>query len=55
VLVRATTGRRTGATRKTPVTYLRFEGGYLTGGGAGGQKATPDWVHNARGSWPAVV
>jgi hypothetical protein len=44
VAVLTTTGRRTGRTRKTPVTYLPYEGGYLIGGGAGGQKATPDWV-----------
>ncbi len=50
VLVLATTGRRSGLTRKTPVTYLPYEDGYLIGGGAGGQKATPDWVLNLRAS-----
>lgn len=44
--VLTTTGRRTGAARKTPVACMPYEGGYLIGGGAGGQKATPDWVHN---------
>jgi deazaflavin-dependent oxidoreductase (nitroreductase family) len=48
VAVLATTGRRTGVTRKTPVTITRYEDGYLIGGGAGGQKATPDWVLNLR-------
>lgn len=48
VAVLATTGRRTGALRKTPVTVTPFDGGYLIGGGAGGQKATPDWVFNLR-------
>ncbi len=55
VLVLATTGRRSGLTRKTPVTYLPYEGGYLIGGGAGGQKATPDWVHNLRASRQAAI
>ncbi len=55
VLVLATTGRRSGLTRKTPVTYLPYEDGYLIGGGAGGQKATPDWVHNLRSTPRAAV
>ncbi len=46
--VLTTTGRRSGRTRKTPVTYLPYMDGFLIGGGAGGQKATPDWVHNLR-------
>jgi deazaflavin-dependent oxidoreductase (nitroreductase family) len=48
VAVLVTTGRRTGAVRKTPVTITPYENGFLIGGGAGGQKATPDWVHNLR-------
>jgi len=48
VAVLATTGRRTGLVRKTPVTVTPYEGGFLIGGGAGGQKATPDWVFNLR-------
>ena len=55
VLVLATTGRRSGLTRKTPVTYLPYGDGLLIGGGAGGQKATPDWVHNLRASGRARV
>lgn len=48
VAVLVTTGRRSGAARKTPVTVTPYENGFLIGGGAGGQKATPDWVHNLR-------
>jgi len=55
VLVLATTGRRSGQTRKTPVTYLPYEGGFLIGGGAGGQRATPDWVYNLRAGGPTRV
>ena len=55
MLVLATTGRRSGRTRKTPVTYLRYGDGWLIGGGAGGQKATPDWVLNLRASPRASV
>lgn len=55
VLVLATTGRRSGRTRKTPVTFLPYEDGWLIGGGAGGQKATPDWVFNLRATPRASV
>jgi deazaflavin-dependent oxidoreductase (nitroreductase family) len=48
VAVLTTTGRRTGATRRTPIAVTPYEDGYLVGGGAGGQKATPDWVLNLR-------
>jgi deazaflavin-dependent oxidoreductase (nitroreductase family) len=46
--VLTTTGRRSGLPRKTPVAVTPFAGGYLLGGGAGGQTATPDWVFNLR-------
>src|SRR5690349_9763897 len=55
VAVLATTGRRTGVVRKTPVTVTPYEGGFLIGGGAGGQKATPDWVHNLRATTRAQL
>lgn len=55
VLVLATTGRKSGLTRKTPVTYLAYEDGFLIGGGAGGQKATPDWVLNLRANPTAHI
>jgi deazaflavin-dependent oxidoreductase (nitroreductase family) len=48
VAVLVTTGRRSGAVRKTPVTITPYAGAFLIGGGAGGQKATPDWVYNLR-------
>jgi deazaflavin-dependent oxidoreductase (nitroreductase family) len=48
VAVLTTTGRRSGLPRSTPVTVLPYEDGYLVGGGAGGQTATPDWVLNLR-------
>jgi deazaflavin-dependent oxidoreductase (nitroreductase family) len=48
VAVLTTTGRRSGVARRTPVAYMPYGDGYLIGGGAGGQKATPDWVHNLR-------
>jgi deazaflavin-dependent oxidoreductase (nitroreductase family) len=55
VLVLATRGRKSGLTRKTPVTYLPYEDGFLIGGGAGGQKATPDWVLNLRANPRAQI
>ena len=55
MLVLATTGRKSGLTRKTPVTYLPYDGRFLIGGGAGGQKATPDWVLNLRALPKATI
>ena len=55
VAVLTTTGRRTGHERRTPVAYLPYEDGFLIGGGAGGQKATPDWVHNLRATPRATL
>jgi deazaflavin-dependent oxidoreductase (nitroreductase family) len=49
VLVLETTGRKTGATRRTTVAYQReADGALLLVGGAGGQTRTPDWVANLR-------
>lgn len=54
VLVLETTGRRSGATRSTPLAYHRDGDDLLVVGGAGGQTATADWVHNLRAD-PAAV
>lgn len=49
VLVLETTGRRTGARRRTTLAYQReADGSLLLVGGAGGQRRTPDWVANLR-------
>ena len=55
VAVLTTTGRRSGLARKTPVTVTAYEDGFLVGGGAGGQKATPDWVWNLRATPVATL
>jgi deazaflavin-dependent oxidoreductase (nitroreductase family) len=55
VAVLTTTGRRSGLPRKTPVAVTPFDGGFLLGGGAGGQRATPDWVLNLRATPVATL
>src|SRR5688572_18583150 len=56
VLALDTTGRRTGATRTTPLAYHRAEDGtLLVVGGAGGQTTTADWVRNLRAHPDATV
>jgi deazaflavin-dependent oxidoreductase (nitroreductase family) len=55
VLLLETTGRRSGKVRSTPLAYRRLaDGSLVVVGGAGGQVATPDWVHNLRAD-PAVT
>lgn len=55
VLVLETIGRRTGRTRRAPVTYLTDdEGRFRIGGGAGGMTRV-DWVANLRASSDAIV
>lgn len=55
VLVLETVGRRTGATRSTPLAYHRCgDGSLVVIGGASGQVRIPDWVANLRAN-PAVV
>ena len=49
VLVLETTGRKTGARRRTTLAFQREDDGtLLLVGGAGGQTRTPDWVANLR-------
>jgi deazaflavin-dependent oxidoreductase (nitroreductase family) len=48
VLVLETTGRRSGRRRRTPLAFHRDGDDLLVVGGAGGQTATADWVHNLR-------
>lgn len=49
VLVLETTGRRSGARRRTTLAYQReADGSLLLVGGAGGQTRNPDWVANLR-------
>ena len=49
VLVLETTGRKSGATRRTTLAYqCDTDGSLLLVGGAGGQTRTPDWVANLR-------
>jgi deazaflavin-dependent oxidoreductase (nitroreductase family) len=55
VAVLTTTGRRSGQARSTPVSVLAYCDGYLIGGGAGGQTATPDWVLNLRATPTATL
>jgi F420H(2)-dependent quinone reductase len=56
VLVLETTGRRSGATRSTPLAFHRdADGTLLVVGGAGGQTTTADWVRNLRAEPHAVV
>lgn len=55
VLVLETTGRRSGATRSTPLAFHRDGDDLLVVGGAGGQTATADWVRNLRADPEAVA
>ena len=56
VLVLETTGRKTGARRRTTLAYQRDpDGSLLLVGGAGGQTRTPDWVANLRAHPRATV
>ncbi len=55
VLVLETTGRRTGATRATPLAYHRDGDDLLVVGGAGGQTVVADWVRNLRAEPDAVA
>ena len=56
VLVLETTGRRSGATRSTPLAFHRdADGTLLVVGGAGGQTTTADWVRNLRVDPDAVA
>ena len=56
VLVLETTGRRTGARRRTTLAYQREDdGSMLLVGGAGGQTRTPDWVANLRAEPRATI
>jgi deazaflavin-dependent oxidoreductase (nitroreductase family) len=56
VLVLETTGRRSGATRSTPLAVHRCaDGSLLVVGGAGGQTTTADWVLNLRADPDAVA
>ncbi len=56
VLVLETVGRRTGATRITPLAYHPCaDGSWLVVGGAGGQSTTADWVANLRARPDAVA
>jgi len=65
-LLLATTGRRTGARRQTPLLRLDTESGWVVAGTNWGRRATPDWVLNLEAnpeaevdidgrSWPVVA
>jgi deazaflavin-dependent oxidoreductase (nitroreductase family) len=53
-LVLETVGRRSGRTRRTPVSYLLSQGAYRVGGGAAGMTRV-DWVANLRQQPVAAV
>ena len=56
VLVLETVGRRTGATRSTPLAYHRCgDGSLVLVAGAGGQTQLPDWVANLRANPDVIV
>jgi deazaflavin-dependent oxidoreductase (nitroreductase family) len=55
VLLLITTGRKTGRTRTTPLTYFEHDGGYVITGSNGGFPAHPAWFHNLRSNPRATV
>jgi deazaflavin-dependent oxidoreductase (nitroreductase family) len=54
-LVLRSTGRRSGATRETPLSFTRDGTGFVVIGSNGGAPRDPDWVHNLRASPEASV
>ncbi|MDQ3879917.1 MAG: nitroreductase family deazaflavin-dependent oxidoreductase, partial [Chloroflexota bacterium] len=48
LLVLTTTGARSGAPRRSILTWTRDGGDYVVAGTAGGSPTTPAWVHNIR-------
>jgi F420H(2)-dependent quinone reductase len=55
VLLLTVRGRKTGAERTTPVSYMRYDDGYVVTGSAGGQPAEPQWFRNLRRAEHAVI
>jgi len=46
ILLLETTGRKSNKIRKTPLTYVQIDEGYLVAASYGGRDKTPDWFYN---------
>ena len=46
ILLLETIGRKSNKIRKTPLTYVEIDGGYLVAASYGGRDKTPDWFFN---------
>ena len=46
ILLLETIGRKSNKIRKTPLTYVQIDDGYLVAASYGGRDKTPDWFYN---------